>query len=102
MIVCAADKPVPLSVKTGTWKMTYTVGATGQMPVSDESLAELSPEMRARMEQLWKERGSNATQTNTVKRCVTEEDLKRSAFANDTKSCTHTVLASSGTALDVR
>lgn len=102
LFVRAADKLEPLNVKTGTWEMSYTVNATGQMPFSDERLAQLTPEMRARMEQLWKEQTSNAAQTHTTKRCITEEDLRKFAFADASKSCTLTVLASSSAKLDVR
>jgi cell division protein FtsN len=102
MIVFAVDKIEPLNVKTGTWSMTYTGGATGQMPLSDEDLAKLTPEQRARLEQMLKQQAAIASQPKTVKRCVTEEDLKKSAFADDSKECTRTVIASSSTRLDVR
>lgn len=90
MIVRAAEKLEPLNVKVGAWEMSYTVSATGQMPLSDEQLAQLTPDMRARMEQLWKGQNSKAAQTHTVKRCITEEDLKKSAFAGQRQElCAH-------------
>ena len=102
LTVCAADKIEPLNVKPGLWETTYTAGVSGVIPLSEQQLAALPPESRARLEKMWKEKAQGG-QTRTVKSCLTEEHLKRDPFAdNPSKSCTVTVLASSSTKQDVR
>jgi hypothetical protein len=101
LVINAADKPEPLNVKTGTWDMTITTVASGQIPMPEEQLAQLPPATRARLEQMFKEK-MNAPQTRTYRQCIREEDLKRWTFADKSKDCTRTVLSSSSTRQDIR
>ena len=92
-------------VKTGLWEttMTHSPHSPMGMPnVPPDALAKLTPEQRARMEEMMKNRGAGS-KTNTVKSCVTKEKLeKRLAFRDERNECTHTVVSSSGKGFEVK
>jgi hypothetical protein len=98
----AADKITPLNVKEGLWEMTVTHSMTGMpaMPsIPPDALAKMPPEQRARMEAMMK---GGAT-TDVHKECVTKEKLeKQSAFSDDRKECTRTVLNSTSSKLEMK
>ena len=98
----AADKITPLNIKEGLWEMTVTHSMTGMpaMPsIPPDALAKMPPEQRARMEAMMK---GGAT-TDVRKECVTKEKLeKQSAFSDNRKECTRTVLNSTGSKLEVK
>ena len=68
-------KLVPLNVQTGLWEMTQSATTSGQLPLTDEELARLTPEQRARLEE--GVRQQNATpHTTTYQSCWTKEKLE--------------------------
>lgn len=98
----AADKITPLNVKEGLWEMTVTHSMTGMpaMPaIPPDTLAKMTPEQRARIEAMMK----GGPKTDVRKECVTKEKLeKQSAFSDDRKECTRTVLTSTGSKLEMK
>lgn len=98
----AADKITLLNIKEGLWEMTATHSMTGMpaMPsIPADALAKMPPEQKARMEAMMK---GGAT-TDVRKECVTKEKLeKQSAFSDNRKECTRTVLNSTGSKLEVK
>ncbi len=101
-MVFAADKVDPLDVKTGLWDVTFTSNMSGAPPITADRLDKMSPEQRARLEKMWKDREAKGAQTSNRKHCVTQEQLKDHAFIEDEPSCKRTVLASTSKELNVR
>ena len=101
--VWAADKVQPLNVKVGLWEVSTTMTRSGQMPMPAEFLARLTPEQRARMEERMKANSAEKTKTTTRKECMTKEKLARdSAFGEDDRRCTRTVVSSTGSKTKVK
>jgi len=101
----AQDKITPLNVKLGLWEATNTMTTTGAPPIPEETLAKMTPEQRARIEEVIKKRGigSGTPQTNVYKSCVTREKLDREmAFDDKHHECTHTVISSSSSHAEVK
>lgn len=98
----AGDKITPLNVKEGLWEMTVTHSMTGMpaMPaIPPDTLAQMPPEQRARIEAMMK----GGASTDVHKQCITKEKLeKQSAFSDDRKECTRTVLNSTGSKLEMK
>ena len=98
----AADKITPLNVKEGLWEMTVTHSMTGMpaMPaIPPDTLAKMTPEQRARMEAMMK----GGASTDVRKECITKEKLeKQSAFSDNRKECTRTVLSSTSSKLEMK
>lgn len=92
----------PLNIKTGLWEVTMTSEVSGRPPIPPEALARMTPEQRAKFETAMKARSSQGPQTKTYKNCVTKEKLNKDPFSEERKSCTRTVLASTGSRMDVR
>jgi hypothetical protein len=106
LVLLAADKVTPLNVKEGLWEMTVTHSMTGMpaMPaIPPNTLAKMTPEQRARMEAAMKQSGTGGTSTDVRKECITKEKLERnSAFSDNRKECTRTVLNSTGSKLEIK
>ena len=110
LIVCfsltlwAADNVTPLNVKLGLWEMTMTSSMTGMpaMPaIPPEALAKMTPEQRARMEGMMKQGGMGGP--TVIKECITKEKLeKNSAFNANRGECTHTVVSSTASKLEMK
>lgn len=98
----AADKITPLNVKEGLWEVTVTHSMSGMpaMPaIPPETLAKMPPEQRARIEAMMK----GGASTDVRKDCVTKEKLdKQTAFSDNRKECTRTVVNSTGSKLEVK
>jgi hypothetical protein len=101
----AADKLQPLDVKMGLWETSMTHSSAGmpQMPqIPPEALAKLTPEQRARMEDMMKNR-SGASGTTTTKSCVTKEKLEKDlAFQDERTKCTRTIVSSSSSGFEMK
>src|SRR5580692_4017130 len=99
----AADKYQPLDVKTGLWEVTTTVSTSGQMPIPPDLLAKLTPEQRAKFEQQMSGRSLQPAKPIVSKHCLTQEQLdKGDSFAENRKSCQHTVVSSTRSKAEVR
>jgi len=99
----AEDAIKPLDVKLGLWETTSTSQTSGMPPVNipEDALARMTPDQRAKMEQMMK--GSGSPRTNTVKSCMTREKMNRAEmFGADRKNCTRAVVSSSGSKTEVR
>lgn len=98
----AADNYTPLNVKEGLWEMTVTRSMSGMpaMPaIPPETLAQMPPEQRARIEAMMKGGSSPTVQ----KECVTKDKLaKNAAFSANRGDCTRTVVNSTGRKLEAK
>lgn len=101
-VLWATDKITPLNVKEGLWEVTVTHSMSGMpaMPaIPPETLAKMPPEQRARIEAMMK----GGASTDVRKDCVTKEKLdKQTAFSDNRKECTRTVVNSTGSKLEVK
>lgn len=99
----AADKITPLNLKEGLWEMTSTHSMTGMPPIPADTLAKMPPEQRARMEAAMKQSGAGVPKTDVRKHCITKERLeKQSAFDDNRKDCTRTIVSSTGSKLEMK
>lgn len=99
----AADTIQPLDVKLGLWEMTHTTQTTGQLPIPADMLAKLTPEQRAKFDQMMKEKAAEGPKTETRKHCVTKEELSRANMMGDNdKACTRTVITSTKSKLEAK
>jgi hypothetical protein len=91
----------PLDVKTGQWESTVTGQATGIPPIPDEVLNRMTPEQRAKIQAAMQARGSKAT---VSKSCLTKDKLDKPFNLGDdnTKSCSRTLVTSSGSKQEIR
>ena len=101
LLWAAGGKYQPLNVKTGLWQTTWTSNVTGRPPVSSEMLAQLTPEQRARIEAAMNKMATQGPRTRTSKSCLTKEKLEKDPFNDKDKSCTETVLASTGSRMEI-
>jgi hypothetical protein len=102
----AGDKIQPLDIKLGLWEITSTVAMTGMpaMPnIPPDVLAKMPPEQRAKMEAAMGARSGESPTTVARKTCITREKLdKQTAFSDERKNCTHTVVTSSSKKLEIK
>jgi hypothetical protein len=96
----AADDVTPmLSMKLGLWENTVTIQSPGVPGLSEDMLAKIPPEQRAKMEAAMK----GAMGPHTSKNCVTAETLKEArGFGDQPKnsSCKRTITSSSPRSLE--
>jgi len=101
----AAEKPTLLNVKEGLWELTMTHSASGMPGMSEDMLAKLPPDQRARVEEMMKQRGVTMSgNTTVVKSCVTREKIEKGmAFASENKgNCTHTIVNSTASHIEAK
>jgi hypothetical protein len=99
----AGDKIQPLDIKLGLWEVTSTTAMTGLPPMPPDVLAKMSPEQRAKMEAAMGARSGGAPTTTARKTCITREKMdKQTAFSDEHKNCTHTVVSSSSRKLEIK
>ncbi len=105
-VLWATDKITPLNVKEGLWEITVTHSMTGMpaMPaIPPDALAKMPPEQRARIEAAMKQSGMGGPTTDVRKDCITKEKLeKQTAFSDNRKECTRTVVNSTGNKLEIK
>jgi hypothetical protein len=87
----------PLNVKPGLWETTTTLKRSGAPPVSPETLARLTAEQRARLEQRMNANSGGSTNTATEQHCVTKEDVEKADFGQGKGECTYSIETSTST-----
>ena len=94
----------PFKAKEGLWEVTVTRSGSGMPGIPEDTLAKMSPEQRARMEEAMKQHGMSSNGNTTVsKSCVTKEKLEKgNAFAENRENCTRTVVTSALTHMEVK
>jgi hypothetical protein len=86
--VVAQAQPAP-PIKPGLWEMKMARETDGkQAPDMSERMKNMSPEMRARMDAMMKQRGvSMEGGTTTVKICLTKESLSKDGWREGGEGC---------------
>jgi len=87
----------PLNVKPGLWETTATYKTSGTPPIPPETLAKLTPQQRARLEERMRANSAGSTNTATDQHCVTKEDVEKADFGQGKGQCTYTVQTSTST-----
>ena len=101
LVLWAEGNVKPLNVKVGLWQTTSTIAIIGHLPgAPPETLARMTPEQRARYEAAMQK--ASQGQTSTRKHSVTQKDLDKDPFGEERKSCTRTVLTSTGSKMEFR
>jgi len=98
----AADNP--LNLKEGLWEVTVTHSGSGMPGMSEDVLAKLPPEQRAKIEEMMKQRGASMNgNTTVVKSCVTKEKIaKGMAFGENRENCSHNIVNSSPSHVEIK
>ena len=102
--IWAADA-IKLDMKLGLWETTTSFQTSGMPAVNipPDALAKMTPEQRAKVEEMMKGMSSGSPRTNTSKSCMTREKInKQQMFSDDKKDCTRTVVSSSPSKLELR
>jgi len=88
----AADS-LKLNVKPGLWEMSSEGQASGVPPISEDALAQMTPEQRARFQAAMQATMSNATKPRLFKNCITPEKIAQGfdVQPNQSPSCQRTV-----------
>ena len=97
LLAQAADMIKP-NIKLGLWEITTTTKMAGMPAISDEMLAKIPPERRARMLAALQ---ASSGKPHVAKEYMTEEKIARGFKADEGSSCTRKVLASSGSEVKV-
>ncbi len=87
----------PLNVKPGLWETTATYKTSGAPPIPPETLAKLTPQQRARLEERMNANSAGNSNTATDKHCVTKQDVEKADFGQGKGECTYTVQTSTST-----
>ena len=104
-VVLAVGTPLPtfaasFNAKPGAWQMSMSTLIAGS-PIPPETLANMPPEKRAKMEEAMKARAGKPI-TITHKTCLTQEQLDQDRIiqsVKDERQCTRTVVSKSATKL---
>jgi hypothetical protein len=97
--MCIWGQKIPLDVKLGLWETTSQANVAGQLPISADQMANLTPEQRARIEQAMK---ATSGKPITSKSCLTKDKLDRGFGFDNHKECTHNLLTSTSHNLEVQ
>ncbi|MBV9913631.1 MAG: DUF3617 domain-containing protein [Sinobacteraceae bacterium] len=96
-VVHAAEYVKP-NIKPGLWEVTHTPQVKGQMPISEDQLAKMTPEQRQRLETAMKAGMANAAKPHVYKECMTPEKIARALDldrGSQDSSCKRKIVASS-------
>jgi hypothetical protein len=82
-----------LNIKLGLWEIKTQPQVSGELPTSDDSMAKMTPEQRARMQAAMQAMMAHMQQPRTMKECMTAEKRARGFdMGNDDSSeCQQTV-----------
>jgi predicted regulator of amino acid metabolism with ACT domain len=102
VVAHAADLVKP-NIKPGLWEVTNSPQVTGDMPISEDQLAKMSPEQRARVEAMMKQGMASANKTRVYKDCMTPEKIARGfdIAKEEGKSCKRKIVSSTANELQL-
>jgi uncharacterized protein DUF3617 len=104
LVLLAEEKLTPPNVKEGLWESTVSHSSSGMPGIPADALAKMTPDQRAQVEAMMKQRGmsSNGNST-TVKGCVTKEKIaKGMAFSENRENCTRNVVSSTPSHFEIK
>jgi hypothetical protein len=105
-VLTAANSYQPLNVKLGLWRVTEVSTASGTPPITPAMQAridKMTPEQRARMQEMIKSRFGRTPKTTQYEKCVTAKELNTNPFTNGPdEKCNWTVVNSTGSDMEAR
>lgn len=93
---CTGAFAQSFSAKPGLWENTITTQISGAPPMD---MSRMSPEQRARIEEMMKKREAMGPREHTHRSCITKEDLERGPQFERNDNCKYTVTSRSATRL---
>jgi Protein of unknown function (DUF3617) len=103
MLAQAADITKP-NIKSGLWEVTSNPQISGELPISDEQIAQMPPDKRAKFEAMLRAGMKSAASPHVYKECMTPEKLARgfeSEQHGDAASCDRQVVTSTANELQL-
>jgi hypothetical protein len=102
LVARAADTP-HLNVKLGLWEVHMVPQVSGDYPaMSDDQLAKLTPDQRARMQAAMQAAMTDMNKPRTTQNCMTAEKLQRGFGEKDSANCKTTVTTNSSNEFESR
>ncbi len=103
-VLLAQSKLTPMDVKTGLWQNTSIITLSGTPGLPPDALAKLTPEQRARYDAAMSSMGNGTARTVTSKSCLTQKDLIKDPFKDNSgqMTCQETVLNSTTSDLEIK
>ncbi len=101
--IAAAAEPVKLNVKPGLWEIASQNQISGAPPISEDQLARLTPEQRARIEASIQSSMTEAAKPHLAKHCLTAEKIARGLDVDhhDDSHCQRNIANNSGSELQL-
>ncbi len=97
LLAATTANAAPLDLKLGLWESTITTESNGAPPIDT---SRLTPEQKARVEALFKQRAAQGPRSHTTKSCLTKEKLAEdpaSEAPEKGESCTTKIISQSST-----
>lgn len=103
MLFAEAAEPIKLNVKPGLWEIASEGQINGAPPVSDDMMARLTPEQRAKFEAAMQASMANAAKPRLSKHCMTPEKIQRGLDVEEhsNTTCQKKVLSNSASAMEI-
>jgi hypothetical protein len=100
----AEEKIIIPNLKDGLWETTMSHSGSGLPGIPPEALAKMTPEQRAQMEAMMKQRGMSSSGGGTaVKSCWTKDKIAKGiAFNQNRENCTFNQTHSSSTHMEFK
>ena len=98
-----AAEPLRLNIKPGLWEIASEGQASGAPPVSEETLAQMTPEQRARFQAAMQASMAAAAKPKLFKNCITPEKIAQGFDIQQGQdpSCQRTVTSVSSSEFNV-
>ncbi|HEY6453311.1 MAG TPA: DUF3617 family protein [Steroidobacteraceae bacterium] len=109
MLLADAAEPVnesiKLNVRPGLWEVSAEGQISGAPPISDDMLARLTPEQRARLEAAMQSSMANASKPQRSRHCVTPEKVAQGLAVDESahadSDCHKKILSNSSNEFDI-
>jgi Protein of unknown function (DUF3617) len=103
VLLAEAAEPIKLNVKPGLWEIASEGQINGAPPISEDHLAHLTPEQRAKFEAAMQASMAEASKPHVYKNCVTPEKIARGLDigAHGDASCQRQVITNSASEMQV-
>src|ERR1700689_5735028 len=99
----AADTP-QLNVRLGLWEVATHPQVNGNLPITDEQMAKLPPDQRAKFEAAMQAAIARGSQPRVFKECMTAEKRSRgfNAGSDQSKNCQTTLVTNTASEFESR
>jgi Protein of unknown function (DUF3617) len=101
-LLATAAESIKLNIKPGLWEIASQAQITGAPPLSDDLLAKLPPDQRAKFEAAMQASMADAAKPHLAKHCVTPEKIARGLDVerHDNQSCQKKIVSNSSNEME--